>query len=77
LGPRTGGAARAPERPYPSQAARSRKLQRALLAIDALSTRIGRAFAWLIVALTALIVWEVGSRYVFGDPHPYAWRGAA
>jgi TRAP-type mannitol/chloroaromatic compound transport system permease small subunit len=52
-------------------------LQRALLAIDTLSTRIGRAFAWLIVALTALIAWEVGSRYVFGDPHPWAFDAQA
>jgi TRAP-type mannitol/chloroaromatic compound transport system permease small subunit len=52
-------------------------LQRALLAIDALSSWIGRAFAWLIVALTALIAWEVGSRYVFGNPHPWAFDAQA
>lgn len=77
LGPCTGRPAHAQERPYTTQAARRGKLQRALLAIDTLSTWIGRAFAWLIVALSALIVWEVGSRYVFGDPHPWAFDAQA
>jgi hypothetical protein len=35
-------------------------------AIDAVSSVLGRAFAWLTVALTALITWEFGSRYIFG-----------
>ena len=48
-----------------------------LFAIDTLSRWVGRAFAWLIVILTALITWEVGSRYVFGDPHPWAFDAQA
>ena len=44
---------------------------RGLLFVDRMSTWVGHAAAWLIVALTGLIVWEVGSRYVFGEPH--AW----
>lgn len=52
-------------------------VQKILLAVDALSAWTGRAFAWLIVALTALVFWEVGSRYVFGDPHPWAFDAQA
>lgn len=48
-----------------------------LRAIDLASAAVGKAFAWLIVALTALIVWEVGSRYVFGHPHPWAFDAQA
>jgi TRAP-type mannitol/chloroaromatic compound transport system permease small subunit len=43
-----------------------------LLAVDRASTWLGQAFAWLIVGLTALIVWEVFSRYVLNDPHDWA-----
>ena len=50
---------------------------RILLAIDRLSTWVGRAFAWLLVVLTALIVWEVGSRYVFGTPHAWTFDAQA
>ena len=46
-------------------------MQKYLLYIDKLSTRLGQAFAWAIVLLTALISWEVFSRYVLGAPH--AW----
>lgn len=46
-------------------------MQNTLLAIDRLSTWIGKAFAWTVVLLTALIVWEVFSRYAFNKPH--AW----
>jgi TRAP-type mannitol/chloroaromatic compound transport system permease small subunit len=46
-------------------------MQRLLLAIDRLSTFMGHLFSWLIVALTALITWEVYSRYVLNKPH--AW----
>jgi len=45
-------------------------MQRLLLAVDRLSTTLGHLFAWLIVALTALITWEVISRKA-GVPH--AW----
>lgn len=52
-------------------------LERILLSIDALSAWVGRAFAWLIVVLTALIAWEIGSRYVFGSPHAWAFDAQA
>ena len=42
-----------------------------LLAVDRLSTWIGKVFAWTIVGLTLLISWEVFSRYVMNKPH--AW----
>lgn len=41
--------------------------------VDKLSTFVGHAFAWLVVALTLLISWEVFSRYVLGDPHAWAF----
>ncbi|HSD18487.1 MAG TPA: TRAP transporter small permease subunit [Anaeromyxobacter sp.] len=48
-------------------------MQRLLLGIDRLSTRIGQLFAWLIVALTVLITWEVLSRKFFDAPHAWAF----
>jgi TRAP-type mannitol/chloroaromatic compound transport system permease small subunit len=47
-------------------------MQDLLLRVDRLSTWIGQAFAWLIVALTLMISWEVFSRYVLNDPHDWA-----
>ncbi len=44
-------------------------MQKILLGVDRLSTWVGQLFAWSIVALTALISWEVFSRYVLGKPH--------
>lgn len=46
-------------------------MQSMLLAVDRLSTFIGKTFAWSAVLLTALISWEVFSRYVLNKPH--AW----
>ena len=46
-------------------------MRRLLLAVDTLSTRLGHVFAFLIVALTALITWEVLSRKFLDAPH--AW----
>jgi TRAP-type mannitol/chloroaromatic compound transport system permease small subunit len=46
-------------------------MQKTLLAVDRLSTWIGKAFAWVVVLLTALITWEVFSRYALNKPH--AW----
>lgn len=46
-------------------------MQKLLLAVDRFSTWIGQAFAWTAVLLTALISWEVFSRYVLN--HPHAW----
>ena len=34
---------------------------------------MGQAFAWLIVALTLFVSWEVFSRYVLGAPHAWAF----
>jgi len=48
-------------------------MQRILLTIDKISTYVGQAFAWLIVALTAMISWEVFSRYVLSHPHAWAF----
>lgn len=46
-------------------------MQKVLLAIDRLSTALGKVFAWAIVLLTVSISWEVFSRYVLDNPH--AW----
>jgi TRAP-type mannitol/chloroaromatic compound transport system permease small subunit len=46
-------------------------VQKALLAVDRLSTWIGQAFAWLIVPLTLGVSWEVYSRYVLNEPHDW------
>lgn len=46
-------------------------MQKLLLAVDRLSTRLGQLFAWSIIVLTGAISWEVFSRYVLGVPH--AW----
>lgn len=48
-------------------------MQKLLLSIDRLSTRVGQAFSWLILALTLLIAWEVFCRYVLGRPHAWAF----
>jgi TRAP-type mannitol/chloroaromatic compound transport system permease small subunit len=44
-------------------------MQKMLLAVDGLSTWIGKACAWSVVVLTALITWEVFSRYALNRPH--------
>jgi TRAP-type mannitol/chloroaromatic compound transport system permease small subunit len=48
-------------------------MQKLLLTIDKISTFIGQAFSWLIVALTLMITWEVFSRYVLDHPHAWAF----
>lgn len=48
-------------------------MQKFLLGVDRLSTLVGQAFAWLIVALTALITWEVLSRKLLSTSHPWAF----
>ncbi len=48
-------------------------MQKLLLFVDKISTWVGHAFAWLIVALTLLITWEVYSRYVLEHPHAWAF----
>ena len=48
-------------------------MQNLLLAIDKISTFVGQAFSWLIVALTFMISWEVFSRYALDNPHSWAF----
>jgi TRAP-type mannitol/chloroaromatic compound transport system permease small subunit len=48
-------------------------MQLLLLAVDKISSWVGQAFSWLIVALTAMITWEVFSRYVLDSPHAWAF----
>ena len=48
-------------------------MQKLLLAVDKLSTVVGQAFSWLILALTLMITWEVFSRYALNNPHPWAF----
>ena len=48
-------------------------MQKLLLAIDTISTFVGQAFSWLIVALTFMISWEVFSRYALDHPHSWAF----
>jgi TRAP-type mannitol/chloroaromatic compound transport system permease small subunit len=48
-------------------------MQKLLLAVDRLSTAVGQAFAWLIVALTVLVTWEVLSRKFWNAPHAWAF----
>lgn len=48
-------------------------MQKLFLFVDKVSTKIGHAFSWLILALTLLITWEVFSRYVLDHPHPRAF----
>jgi len=46
-------------------------MQKVLLFVDKISTWVGQAFSWFIVALTLHISWEVFSRYALD--HPRAW----
>lgn len=48
-------------------------MQKLYLFIDRVSTWVGRAFAWLVVALTVMISWEVFSRYALNNPHPWVF----
>ena len=48
-------------------------MQGLLLTVDRLSTWLGQFFAWLIVALTLMISWEVFSRYALDAPHAWAF----
>ncbi len=48
-------------------------MQKLLLFVDKVSTFVGHAFSWLIVGLTALISWEVFSRYALDHPHAWAF----
>ena len=48
-------------------------MQNLLLFVDKVSTWVGQAFSWLIVALALLISWEVFSRYALDHPHAWAF----
>ncbi|WP_310386696.1 TRAP transporter small permease subunit [Roseateles sp.] len=48
-------------------------MQKTFLLVDKVSTWLGHAFSWLLVALTFLITWEVFSRYVLSNPNPWAF----
>lgn len=48
-------------------------MDRLLLAIDAISAWVGKAFGWSIVILTLAISYEVASRYLFGRPTDWAY----
>ena len=48
-------------------------MQKLLLLIDKLSTWVGQAFSWLVVALTLLVSWEVISRRFFDNPHAFTF----
>jgi len=48
-------------------------MQKILLLVDKISTWVGHAFSFLIVALTLLVTWEVFSRYALDNPHAWAF----
>ena len=48
-------------------------MQKALLFVDRVSTFVGHAFSWFIVGLTAVVTWEVFSRYALDAPHAWAF----
>ncbi|HEY6105233.1 MAG TPA: TRAP transporter small permease subunit [Anaeromyxobacteraceae bacterium] len=50
-------------------------MQRLLLSVDKLSTGVGHAFSWFIVALTFLMTWEIFSRRFFDAPHAWTFDG--
>jgi TRAP-type mannitol/chloroaromatic compound transport system permease small subunit len=60
------------ESPLPALRAKA-QLARLIAFVDGVSTWVGRASAWLIAVLTALIAYEVFSRYVLGSPHDWAF----
>jgi len=47
-------------------------MQKIMMAVDRLTTFVGRFFAWSIALLTLLVSWEVFSRYFLNHPHPWA-----
>ncbi len=48
-------------------------MQKLLLFVDKISTFVGHAFSFFIVALTLHVTWEVFSRYVLGNPRAWAF----
>lgn len=59
-----------------SEAARAVKASSAEVfcrAIDSLNERVGKIACWLIIPLTFIIGYDVGMRYLFGQPTAWAW----
>jgi TRAP-type mannitol/chloroaromatic compound transport system permease small subunit len=48
-------------------------MQKILLFVDKVSTWVGHAFSWFIVALTLHVSWEVFSRYALDAPRAWAF----
>jgi TRAP-type mannitol/chloroaromatic compound transport system permease small subunit len=48
-------------------------MQKLLLFVDRISTWVGQAFSFFIIALTLHITWEVFSRYVLDNPRAWAF----
>ena len=48
-------------------------MQKLLLTIDRVNTRIGQLFGWFVLALTLFVTYEVISRYAFAAPHAWAF----
>jgi TRAP-type mannitol/chloroaromatic compound transport system permease small subunit len=48
-------------------------MQKFLLSVDRLSTRAGQVSAFAVVLLTAMICWEVVSRYIFNSPNDWVF----
>ena len=48
-------------------------MQRVLFFVDGISTWVGQVFAWLALALTLQISWEVFSRYVLNSPNAWSF----
>lgn len=48
-------------------------MQKFLFFIDKVNTWVGQAFAWLILALTLQVSWEVFSRYVLNQPNAWSF----
>jgi TRAP-type mannitol/chloroaromatic compound transport system permease small subunit len=48
-------------------------MQNLFLTVDKISTFVGHLFSWLVIGLTGLIGFEVFSRYVLNNPHPWAF----
>jgi len=48
-------------------------MQKLLLTIDHVNTKVGQLFGWLVLALTLFVTYEVVSRYAFSAPHAWAF----
>ena len=49
------------------------RMQKLLLFVDKISTWVGQAFSFFVVALTLHVAWEVFSRYVLDAPRAWAF----